>query len=171
MMTNPYKVLGVTPEASPEEIKTAYRTLAKKYHPDLNPGDPTAAEKMNDINVAYDILSKPHTAGFERQQARERANEQRTYQQAYQQSYHQTYQQTYAEESYEQPRYEYENPFGNNSTQWQWQWQTYSPYQRNQQNYWTPAPRVRITIGKLIKWFFIWQIAAMLLKIVVAFMF
>ena len=62
MVQDPYKVLGVSPSASDEEIKKAYRTLAKKYHPDLNPGDEVAAQRMNEINAAYDILSKPHTA-------------------------------------------------------------------------------------------------------------
>ena len=56
MVQDPYKVLGVAPDASDEEIKKAYRDLTKKYHPDLNPGDETAAEKMNDINAAYDAI-------------------------------------------------------------------------------------------------------------------
>ena len=56
MVQDPYKVLGVSPGASDEEIKKAYRDLTKKYHPDLNPGDPTAAQKMNDINAAYDQI-------------------------------------------------------------------------------------------------------------------
>ena len=62
MVQDPYKTLGVSPGATDEEIKKAYRTLAKKYHPDLNPGDEVAAQRMNDINAAYDLLSKPHTA-------------------------------------------------------------------------------------------------------------
>ena len=49
MVQDPYKVLGVSPDASDEEIKKAYRDLAKRYHPDMNPGDASAAEKMNEI--------------------------------------------------------------------------------------------------------------------------
>jgi molecular chaperone DnaJ len=56
MVQDPYKVLGVSPDASDEEIKKAYRDLTKKYHPDLNPGDEQAAQKMNDVNAAYDAI-------------------------------------------------------------------------------------------------------------------
>ena len=59
MMDDPYKVLGVSPDASDEEIKKAYRTLAKKYHPDLNPGDENAARKMQEINAAYEQIQHP----------------------------------------------------------------------------------------------------------------
>ena len=55
-MQDPYKVLGVPRTASDEEIKKAYRELAKKYHPDMTPGDKYAAEKMNEINAAYDQI-------------------------------------------------------------------------------------------------------------------
>ncbi len=54
-----YEALGLQKGASDEEIKKAYRKLAKKYHPDLNPGDKTAEEKMKEVNAAYEILSDP----------------------------------------------------------------------------------------------------------------
>lgn len=56
MNQDPYSVLGVSRGASEEEITKAYRKLAKKYHPDLNPGDETAARKMREINEAYDLI-------------------------------------------------------------------------------------------------------------------
>jgi len=59
MMDDPYKVLGVSPDASDEDIKRAYRRLAKKYHPDLNPGDKEAARKMQEVNAAYEQIKNP----------------------------------------------------------------------------------------------------------------
>ncbi len=56
-LRNPYEILGVDTEVSKESLKKAYRTLAKKYHPDLNPGDEDAKEKLQEINEAYSILS------------------------------------------------------------------------------------------------------------------
>lgn len=58
-MADPYEVLGVERNASDDEIKRAYRRLAKKYHPDANPDDPTAAKKMQEINAAYDQIKNP----------------------------------------------------------------------------------------------------------------
>ena len=52
-----YEVLGVSRDASDEEIKKAYKKMVKKYHPDLNPDSKTAEEKMKEVNHAYDILS------------------------------------------------------------------------------------------------------------------
>ena len=59
---DPYSVLGVSPEASEEEIKQAYHRLARKYHPDQNPGDEAAARKMNEINAAYEQIKNPSQA-------------------------------------------------------------------------------------------------------------
>ncbi len=52
-----YEILGVDKEASQDEIRKAFRTLAKKYHPDANPGDPLAEAKFKEINEAYEVLS------------------------------------------------------------------------------------------------------------------
>lgn len=63
MLQDPYKVLGVSPDASDDEIKQAYRRLAKQYHPDRNPGDAEAAKKMQQINAAYEQIKNPEKAG------------------------------------------------------------------------------------------------------------
>lgn len=142
MMMDPYKVLGVAPGASEEEIKKAHRTLAKKYHPDLNPGNSAAAEKMNEINAAYDILTRP---GAER----------------YRQSY--TQESTCAQEE--------ENPFENYGTYWRWStsdsgssynepdesWNTWAGWNR------TPVYGTSI-LGKLFRWFIIYQILSMIFR-------
>jgi molecular chaperone DnaJ len=54
-----YKILGVAKDASEEEIKKAFRRLARKYHPDLNPGSKTAEEQFKEVNEAYAVLSDP----------------------------------------------------------------------------------------------------------------
>jgi len=54
-----YQILGVSRNASEKEIKQAYRRLARKHHPDLNPGDKSAEAKFKEINAAYEVLSNP----------------------------------------------------------------------------------------------------------------
>ena len=65
-MNDPYKVLNVSPSASDEEVKKAYRDLARKYHPDNyhdNPLADLAQEKMKEINEAYEQIQKQRRAG------------------------------------------------------------------------------------------------------------
>ena len=54
-----YEVLGVNKNATPDELKKAYRKLALQYHPDRNPGDKEAEEKFKEAAEAYDVLSNP----------------------------------------------------------------------------------------------------------------
>ncbi len=69
MVTDPHRVLGVKPGATPDEIKKAYRQKAKECHPDLHPDDPNATNKMNEVNEAYDMLMHP-----EKYQARQQSS-------------------------------------------------------------------------------------------------
>ncbi len=88
-----YKVLGLTRNASEEDIKKAYRKLARKYHPDVNQGNPEANKQFQQINEANEVLSDPesrkkydqygenwkHAGEFERQRQQSQGNSQYTY--------------------------------------------------------------------------------------------
>ena len=93
MIDDPYQVLGVTPDASDEEIKQAYRRLAKKYHPDRNPGDEEAARQMQRINAAYEQIKNPEKA--------------RPNQGGYGYNPYVSYQQTEQGDSYQRAAYQY----------------------------------------------------------------
>ena len=144
---DPYKVLEVAPGATQEEIKKSYRRLAKKNHPDLNPGNDYAAEKMNEVNAAYDILTKP---GAER--------------------YRQTY--TYTEDAANTR--EDENPFENYGTYWQWSSGDFSNgynsseedrYTWSNQSGWNMTPFGGFSIlGRIFRWFIILQILSMVFR-------
>src|SRR5690348_8199896 len=59
-----YEILGVKKSASVDDIRKAFRKLARKYHPDVNPGDKTAEEKFKALSEANDVLSDPRSARF-----------------------------------------------------------------------------------------------------------
>lgn len=122
MPNDPYQVLGVPHGASEDDVKQAYRRLAKQYHPDLHPGDAQAAKKMNEINEAYDQLKNP--AAY--QQKQQQYARQQQYQQ---QTYHATYYDPFgfwgASSSQSSGQYQQEqyDPFsGQDADQQQYQW-------------------------------------------------
>jgi len=77
MMKDPYQILGVSKTATQDEIKSAYRNLAKKLHPDLNPGNKAVEEKFKDISLAYERIGTAEArAKFDRGETPEQQQEQ-----------------------------------------------------------------------------------------------
>jgi len=75
-MRDPYQILGVTKSVSADELKSAYRKLAKKLHPDLNPGKKDIEQKFKEVTAAYDLLSDPaKRARFDRGEIDAQGNE------------------------------------------------------------------------------------------------
>ena len=100
MVNDPYKVLGVPQGASQDEIKKAYRKKAKECHPDLHPDDPTAKQKMQEVNEAYDMLMNPS-----KYQSRQSAHQQGN---------------PYGQGGYQQQYGPYGNPYGQGYGQGGW---------------------------------------------------
>ena len=70
MMSDPYQVLGISRDASDEEVKKAYRTLSRKYHPDANVNHPNAAqaeEKFKEVHQAYEQIMREREQGYGQQ--------------------------------------------------------------------------------------------------------
>ena len=104
-MSNYYDILGVSKNATADEIKKAYRTLAFKYHPDRNQGNPEAEEKFKQISAAYDVLGD---------EAKRRQYDMGSYSNSYSTAGSQTQQQYQR-----QYQYTYSNPFGDENF-WEW---------------------------------------------------
>ncbi len=116
-MSNYYEILGVSKNATADEIKKAYRTLAFKYHPDRNPGNTAAEEKFKQISAAYDVLGDEakrrnyDLGGYSSENAYSNSSTQQQYQRQYQ--------------------YTYSNPFGDDNF---WEWFNSAQFRsRNQQ--------------------------------------
>ena len=86
-MRDPYEVLGVSKDATEEEITKAYRKLAKKYHPDLNPDNREAAKMMAEVNAAYDLIKAGNYNYYQTQQQTQSNSSSGTYQNPYGYSY------------------------------------------------------------------------------------
>lgn len=107
-----YEILGVSKNATTEEIKKAYRTLAFKYHPDRNPDNKEAEEKFKQISAAYDVLGDE------------------TKRKNYDLGSYSDYSSTSGTYNQRQYQYTYENPFGQDNPFWQW-----NSYSERRSNY------------------------------------
>ena len=106
-MKDPYEVLGIQRGASDEEIKKAYRAKCKRWHPDLNPNDPTAEEHFKEVQAAYDAITKGETGP--------QSGGSPYGQQSYGGSYYGGFQQNYGQQGYTQQDGDWDfgfDPFG-----------------------------------------------------------
>jgi len=117
-MSNYYEILGVSKNATADEIKKAYRTLAFKYHPDRNQGNAEAEEKFKQISAAYDVLGDE--------------TKRRNYDLVgYSDNYSYSSQSANAQQQYQrQYQYTYSNPFGDDNF---WEWFNNAQRRGNQQ--------------------------------------
>lgn len=118
-MRDPYEVLGVSRDASADEIKSAYRKLAKKYHPDLHPGDEECAKKMQEVNAAYDQITNPEK--YRSTYSQYQQGQSNPYGNAYQDPFSFFYDQQSNQGPFQNTHFYYYGPFGfgssNGSTQ------------------------------------------------------
>ena len=123
-MSNYYDILGVSKNATADEIKKAYRTLAFKYHPDRNQGNAEAEEKFKQISAAYDVL------GDEAKR--------RQYDMGYSTDSYSTAGSQSQQQYQRQYQYTYQNPFGDENF-WEWfngaQFRSRNQQAQNRQNY------------------------------------
>ena len=113
-----YGVLGVSPSATQEQIRSQYRVLVRKYHPDLHPGDASAALMMERVNAAYDVIGNP--------------DERRQYDTEISAS-SQSYGETAAPSSYGQPAYHASAAGARPQSSWNPQWSNNAADPREQQ--------------------------------------
>ena len=116
-MTDYYEVLGVTKDASADDIKKAYRKLAFKYHPDQNPGDKAAEEKFKQVTAAYDILG-------DEQKRRDYDNA----------GYNPFANASYGEYGQQQSQTSYQDPFNQTGDFWTWFTNASAAQQKQEEN-------------------------------------
>ena len=103
MIQDPYSYLGVSRDASEDEIKSAYRKKSKECHPDLHPDDPHAEEKFKEVNEAYDMIKNPEKYAQMRAQSSYGYNPYGQTNPYQNNPYENPYQNTYARGTYENP--------------------------------------------------------------------